>query len=130
MRRTHFQMSREQLIRTGHLLHMRYKPSELAKEIGCSVDTIYRSYIHAGCPHERDSRGHLWIVGTEFRDWARATFLRESTKMADGQAYCLKCRRPVTIVSPRERSVNRYLAMITGKCSLCGTVVNRARRKT
>ena len=71
MKRGHVQMTREQLARVGHLLNMYYKPSEIAEEIGCHTDTVYRSFLPAGCPHERDERGHIWIIGTAFRDWAR-----------------------------------------------------------
>jgi hypothetical protein len=127
MRRGHSEMTREQLIRVGHLLYMRYKPSELAEEIGCNTDSIYRSYIPAGCPHERDDRGFIWIVGTEFRDWARVTFGKQGAKMQAGQAYCFKCRQSVTIVEPVGKPVNRYLALDTGKCSKCGGTVNRAK---
>ncbi len=130
MKNDHAQMTREQLARTGHLLHMRYTPSEIAKEIGCHNDTVYRSYIPAGCPHERDKRGHLWIVGTAFRDWARSTFIHKKSKMADGQAYCLKCRRAVSIVSPIEKPVNRYIVMVKGLCEVCGGKVNRAKKTT
>lgn len=122
-------MTREQLIRTGHLLNMRYTPSELAKEIGCNTDTFYRSYIPAGCPHERDGRGHLWIVGTAFRDWARETFKRKGAKMPDGFAYCLRCRQPVRMMSTAEKPVNRNLTLIAGICATCGAKVYRAKRR-
>jgi hypothetical protein len=129
MRRGHSEMTREQLLRVGHLLHMHYKPSELAEEVGCNADTIYRSYIPAGCPHERDEQGHVWIVGTAFRDWARSTFGKHGAKMQAKQAYCLRCRKPVTIVEPTDKPINRYLALISGKCPECGGIVNRAKRK-
>ncbi len=127
MKRGHVQMTREQLLRVGHLLNMRYRPSEIAEEIGCNTDTVYRSFIRAGCPHERDKRGFIWIIGTEFRDWARVTFSKQGAKMQAGQAYCVRCRQPVTIVEPIEKPVNRYLARVTGKCSRCGATVNRAK---
>jgi hypothetical protein len=129
MKSGHSEMTREQLVRTGHLLYMRYTPSELAKEIGCNVDTIYRSYVPAGCPHERDERGHLWIVGTAFRDWAYATFSRKGAKMPEGFAYCLRCRRPAEIVSPSEKPINRYLSRVKGKCANCGASVNRTKKR-
>ena len=63
-------ISRPQVIRLGRLLNMYYKPSEIAEEIGISPDTVYRTYIPAGCPHEVDESGRIWIIGTTFRDWA------------------------------------------------------------
>ncbi len=129
MKRGKVQMTREQLIRVGHLLNMRYKPSEIAEEIGCNVDTVYRSFIPAGCPHERDKRGHIWIIGTAFRDWARDTFKRKGAKMPEGFAYCLRCRQPVRMVATVEKPVNRYLTLIAGTCETCGAKVNRAKRR-
>ena len=58
-------MSQSQIARLGRLLWMRYKPSELADELGCSVDTIYKSYVPSGCPHQRDDATGLmgWPIG-------------------------------------------------------------------
>jgi len=66
---------------------MRYRPSELADELGCHVDTVYRTFVPAGCPHTRDSSGHIWIVGTEFAAWARSVLSRNGVKLTAGQAY-------------------------------------------
>src|SRR4030065_900888 len=93
-------MTAKQLAHLGGLLWMKYKPSELADEIGCAADTIYKSYIPAGCPHERDAEGNIWIVGTEFEVWARQVFCRKSksvrtTNMGRDQAWCMKCQKPL-----------------------------------
>ena len=122
------QMTREQLLRVGHLLHMRYKASEIAEEIGCHADTIYRSYIPAGCPHERDERGHVWIVGTAFRDWARSTFGKQGAKMQTKQAYCLRCRKPVSIVDQSTSLSIVTLHWLRASVQMWG-IVNRAKRK-
>jgi len=109
---------------------MRYRPSELAAEIGCHVDTVYRSFIPAGCPHERDERGYIWIVGTQFAAWARATKSKGRTELADGEAYCFKCNKAVKMMDPiTVRPTNRYLELVTGTCPECGTTVNRARAR-
>ncbi len=126
MKAGRIRMTREQLLRTGHLMHMRYTPVELAKEIGCDVDAVPHSYIPAGCPHERDAKGQLWIVGTAFRDWARTTFMRKNRRRLTGQAYCLKCRRMVDILSPREKRVGHRSARLEGQCSRCGQAVSCA----
>jgi len=34
-------LRRTQIIRLGRLMTMRYRPAELAAEIGCHVDTVY-----------------------------------------------------------------------------------------
>lgn len=110
---------------------MEYSPSELASEIGVSVDTIYHTYVPCGCPHRRDDTGHIWIVGTDFADWAREMFAKRRHKMEPGQAWCFKCKEPVRMVGDLEvRSSNRYLEVVIGKCERCGSTVSRARAKT
>jgi len=122
-------MSRNQVIRLARLLHMRYCPSELASEIGCHVDTVYRSFIPAECPHERDDHGRIWIIGTEFAEWARTTKTK-GPRLADGEAYCLKCNQAVKMMGPiTVKPTNRNLELVTGTCPACGTTVNRARAR-
>jgi hypothetical protein len=123
-------LRREQIIRLGHLLEMCYRPSELAAEIGCHTDTVYHSFIPAGCPHERDEHGHIWIVGTQFADWARHMQMQRRTPLADGEAYCLRCRAAVQMIGPLTVTpTNRYLELVTGTCAVCGATVNRARAR-
>jgi hypothetical protein len=124
-------LRRNHVIRLGRLLNMRYRPAELASEIGCHPDTVYRSYIPAGCPHERDGRGHIWIVGTEFAAWARSLASRGRVKLAAGEAYCLRCNRAVEMTGETTvRPTNRYLELVTGRCPECGCTVNRARARS
>jgi len=66
-------MTQRQMAHLPRLLWMYYSPSELADEIGCNVDTIYKSYIPAGCPHTRDERGRIWIKGVRTKNKKRAT---------------------------------------------------------
>ena len=122
-------MTAEQISRLGRLLWMQYKPSEISDEIGCSVDTIYKSFLPAGCPHERDEHDQIWIVGTEFARWARDRFIRKATKTTMGrdQAYCMRCRRPVDVIEMMVKQVKQNLEMVSGKCALCGASVYRAR---
>lgn len=117
------------------LLNMMYKPAEIAKELGISVDTLYRSYLPAGAPCEKDSKGQVWIHGESFAKWARsylehrrpqgrARVLRET--MLDDQVYCCKCNevvKPVELHNGRPNGhgvANRY-----GKCPVCGKKVFR-----
>ena len=124
-------LRRAQIIRLGRLMTMQYRPSELADELGCHVDTVYRTFIPAGCPHTRDSRRHIWIVGTEFAQWARDMMAsRDHIKLADGEAYCLRCRHAVVMQGPLTvKPTSRYLELVTGVCPTCGTAVNRARAR-
>ena len=118
------------ILRLGRLLHMEYRPAELAEELGCSLDAVYKSYLSAGCPHRRDETGHIWIVGTEFSEWVRATLKKGKTPLADGEAYCLKCKAPVKMSGELAvQPVNLYLELVKGECPVCGTRVNRARAR-
>ena len=89
-----------QRVRLSGLLPMEYRPTELAREIGCHRSTIYESYVPNGCPHRRDKNGHLWIVGTDFAAWARATIQKRQIELAPGEAFCMRCKRPVAMRGP------------------------------
>ena len=127
-------LSRAQVIRLGRLLHMKYKPSEIAEVLEVNVDTVRRSYLIAGCPHERDEQGRIWIVGTSFKAWAEDVLNKRKRKslnpMAIDEAWCFKCNKRVKISSPTVKSVNRYLELLQSYCPDCGTRTNRARAKT
>lgn len=102
------------------LLHMKYTPRELAEELGVNPRQFYFVYLPLGCPHERDSRRHIWIVGTQFRDWYKATYKKR--KLAKNEAYCVSCKQPVQIVDPKENS-KEGLTYVTFKCPGCGNKV-------
>ena len=125
-------MSQSQIARLGRLLWMRYKPSELADELGCSVDTIYKSYVPSGCPHQRDEEtSAIWIVGTEFAEWARKVVVKHKVKTGMGrdQAYCVKCHKTVDVVGLTAKPFTAQLEMVGGTCSECGSKVHRARTR-
>jgi hypothetical protein len=120
------------IVKLGRILDMMYKPSEIAEEIGVAQDTVYRSYLPAGLPHERDEQGNVWIHGPAFIAWAKETVTRRKAKRAglpDGHAWCMKCNQPVQLVEPEIRTVNRYLELLQAPCPRCRTVVNRARAR-
>ena len=123
-------LSRQRVIRLERLLHMRYKPAEIADELGVTVDTVYRSYLPAGAPVEVDGAGKVWIVGDLFAQWARKTIAQKHCKprglMADGEGYCLRCNQVVVMEKARVKGVNeRGVGLISGKCPGCGGKVNR-----
>lgn len=126
-------LSRPQIIRLGRLLHMLYKPSEIAKLLEISVDTIYRNYLPAGCPHERDDSGNIWINGIAFKGWAEELLSenrrrKKENPMAPNEGWCFKCNQRVIMVNVQPARVNRYLELLMGTCPKCGTRVNRARK--
>ena len=117
-------MSRSQVGALRRLLHMEYKATELARELGCHRSTIYESYIPNGAPHRRDKLGHLWIVGTDFAAWAWTTIVRSKYELQEGQAFCMHCRKPAEIQDP-ERSVSKSAILVRGRCSRCQLPVAR-----
>lgn len=120
---------RENIIKLQRLLNMNYKPAEIAAEIDVNIDTVYRSYLPAGAPHERDKNGNIWIHGVSFREWAYTIAGARKRKKYDlkaGEGWCMRCNRPVEILNPRIKSVNRYISMNQGTCPKCGGKVNRA----
>jgi len=119
---------RSQRLRLSRLLNMRYTPAEIAREMGVSVDTVYRSYIPAGCPAEQGSDRRIWIVGTEFRNWVLSLRMNKQTHPAcaePGVGWCFHCAKPVRIVNASIYPVNYYLERLQGECECCGKEVNR-----
>lgn len=115
------------------LLNMRYRPSEIADELGVTVKTVYRSYLPSGAPCIKEKEGgkeHIWIVGDVFAKWAReyATTRKRAPKpsIPDGSAYCVRCNQviiPLDIKIGRPNS--RGVANMNGKCPICHGRVNR-----
>ena len=113
-------ISRAQVIRLSRLLHMEYRPSEIAEILEVHPDTVYRSYLPAGCPHERDSRGHIWILGTAFKTWAKEILAerkkRKSPPMEPDEGWCLSCNKRVKMVSPKDIYSARNREVIQSIC--------------
>jgi hypothetical protein len=99
------------------LLDMLYKPSEISAEVGFTQRQVYRVYIPAGCPHERDDRGHLWINGKMFREWYEITYPR--MEMKSNEAFCLTCKKPVKMANPLKVKKGRFVYW-KAACSACG----------
>ena len=123
-------LSGAQVYRLRHLFYMKYKPSEIARELGINTDTIYRSFLPAGAPHERDETGHVWIVGTEFAAWARDYLSARKSKpklpMEEDNAYCLRCKKVIIMVDKTINGVNnRGVVQYSGRCPECQGKVSR-----
>ncbi len=116
------------------LLNMQYKLTELAGELGITTDTIYRSYIPAGMPCTKDERGHYWVNGKAFYEWAMAYVTTRDRKpkkpMDPDQAYCMRCNQVIRIVNKRVYQANfSGIAKVTGRCPVCEGKVSRFIRK-
>jgi hypothetical protein len=104
------------------LLDMLYKPGELAEEVGFSVRQVYRVYVPAGCPHERDAKGRLWINGRAFRQWCEEVYAKQ--ELAADQAFCLTCKQGVPMVEPVQRQEGRLVYWLC-QCPQCGRKLAR-----
>ena len=124
-------ISRATARRLLKLLHMRYKPTEIAAEMGVTADTVYRAYLPAGAPYERDSKNNVWIIGDVFARWAMDYTVTNNRKppkaiLRADQVYCLKCNQIVVIHNPRKGQVNgRGVTNLSGRCPVCDTKVHR-----
>jgi hypothetical protein len=119
---------REQIIKRVRLLDMLYRPSEIAGELGITAETVTRSYMAAGAPFERDKAGDIWIHGLSMAAWIDKVVHERKLEggLADGEAFCLRCRAAVMLQRPRRVHEGRYTAIYQGKCPQCGGKVNRA----
>lgn len=125
-------MSRGIILKLDRLLNMLYRPKEIASEIGVSVETVYRCYLPAGAPVTIDGQGVKWINGKKFAAWARdclATNRRGklARTLAETQGFCMRCNQVVEMIDSRRRphSQKQGVVQVSGRCSLCGTKVNR-----
>jgi hypothetical protein len=112
------------IVRAPGLLPMLYRTIELAEELGISQSTIVR-WAQLGAPHQRDRRGHIWINGNLFASWVESHRRgRSRRRVPIDQAYCLRCRRLVTMENPRSRRVGNMI-LVSARCPECGSKVNR-----
>jgi hypothetical protein len=112
----------QQRTRLKKLLNMMYKPSELAEEVGFNVRQVYRVYIPAGCPHERDERRRIWINGKAFREWAEEVYSKR--ELASNEAFCLTCKRPVKMIGATKKQEGRLVYYLCN-CPNCGRRLSR-----
>lgn len=112
------------------LLHMEYKVSELANELGVSTKTIYTKYLPA-CPHRRDHAGNIWIVGTQFASWVSTVVKSKPApvKLGIRQGFCARCKVPREFVDMKiKRLLSAGRASYVGACSVCGATMTVIRR--
>lgn len=102
--------------RLKSLLNMPYRPSEMADEVGFSLNQIYRVYIPLGCPHSRDDRRHIWINGASFSEWY-ADFYKKRD-LQENESFCLTCRDGVEKINPDRYRENGLIYEISS-CPHC-----------
>jgi hypothetical protein len=112
----------DQRNRLAKLLNMYYTPCELAKEIGFTTRQVYRVYIPAGLPHQRDEKKHIWINGKVFRAWVKEVYQKQ--ELGINEAFCLTCKKAVKMVKP-ERIQEGRLFYYLCTCPNCGRKLAR-----
>ncbi len=121
-------ISQPVLERAPRLLPMLYTVQEIADELGVPNRTL-RDWLAAGAPHRKEGKNRIWIQGEEFAEWInRQRKPKRRERLADGQAYCLRCNQVVALVDPVTRPVQGKLIHIKGKCPNCGITINRGGR--
>jgi len=123
-------LTKTKVQKVRRLLDMMYKPVEIAEELEITVDTIHRSYLPSGAPCEKDSKGHIWIHGVSFANWARAYLsaraLAAGDRMKDSEVWCCRCNKVVVPSDIHTSRPNGHgVANRHGKCPVCGGKVNR-----
>lgn len=110
---------------------MKYKPSEIAEVLEVNVNTVYRNYLLNGCPNERDEKGNIWIIGTEFREWAQNEIAERKNRikipMDENQGWCVRCNLRVKMIDSKVVYSGGNREIIQSVCPICRTKVNRAR---
>ena len=118
------------ITRAPGLLPMKYKLSELSKELDIPYRTLH-DWLNWGVPHERDERNHIWINGQEIAKWINSKRrARASThKLKNNEAYCFRCDKEVELVSPKIIPAKGRLIFIHGHCPFCKGKIVRGGRK-
>ena len=118
-----------QVRRLERLLDMTYKPGEIAKEIGCTLDTLMRSFIPAGAPVVFDSKNKMWINGKAFAGWARGYLASKNNKprgkMAEDEGFCFRCRAVRKMTKAGRQAVRNQVDLLSGRCEVCGGRMSR-----
>lgn len=113
------------IVKAPGLLPMLYTVRELADELSMPERTL-RDWLKRGAPHMLDARRRTWVNGEDFAGWVIAQRRQKRHyKLADGEAYCLRCNQPVKLHNPEILPVKARLVRIRGNCPICNAVINR-----
>ncbi len=120
-----FRLTQSQAARLPRLLYMEYTLQELSDELDVEARHL-RHALEVGAPH-RETRQAVFIIGEEFRNWYETNRRSKKQPLAEGEFYCLKCRKGVR---PDPDSVSRtalknLVIQERAKCPNCGGRVNR-----
>lgn len=128
---TQLKLPRSVIIRALALLPMLCTVAEISQLMDVPDRTLRDWLAFHGAPHTRDKKQHIWINGTRFAEWVnnvRNEKNKAKVVMAENEAYCLSCNRPVKIANPVKRPLKGRLILIKGRCPRCGSIINRGDR--
>lgn len=128
---THIKLPHSVIVRAPGLLPMLYTVPEIARLIEVPDRTLRDWLAFQNAPYRKDSSDHIWINGTDFADWVqrlRKSRSKGKEKLADDEAYCLRCKRIVKFHHPIRKYIHGLLVVFQGRCPECGGVINRGGR--
>jgi hypothetical protein len=118
------------IVKANGLLPMKYKPVELAEELGIPKRTLV-DWLKRGIPHLHDEQNHIWINGDEFLAWVRQNQSHKAVhrKLKENEGYCFRCKKVVIMESQEVTIVKGNLIHIGGSCPECKGRVSRGGRR-
>lgn len=128
---TQLKLPRSVILHAPALLPMLYTVSEVSKLLGIPDRTLRDWLAFHAAPHMRDKKKHIWINGALFADWVkeiRRNQISRKSKLAENEAYCLRCNKPVKLIRPIVKPIHSTFVLIQGHCPDCGTTINRGRQ--
>lgn len=109
------------------LLNMLYKPSELSEELSMTKETIIRYTEKFELPFTKDTSGHIWINGKDFRIWAGK--IKEDLKVkelakTENDFHCIRCGF-VTVATFERHTVNNPRGKTERHSAICPKCKNK-----
>lgn len=112
--------------RLHRILPTVYRPAEIAQLLGLHVSTIRKNWLSQGCPHIKDSAGHVLIDGEQFLAWI--VQFAPHINLEEGEAYCFACGTPQPMKN--QRLVTKKVRLIEGDCPICGRKIYRFNKES
>lgn len=76
-------------------------------------------------PCQRDKARRVWVNGREFAGWIeQQRELKRGPGLAVDEAYCVRCRQAVKLVSPTRR-ISGKRVLLQSNCQRCGAKINK-----
>jgi hypothetical protein len=102
-----------------------YSAAELAKAIGRDPATVRRWY-REGMPALDDQKPPIFD-GAAVKGWLKKRWALRKKSCGPNEAHCLRCReaRQFSEGSKSIRKSTAKVLVITGKCAVCGTSMNK-----